>query len=103
MDRQRAHTDWTLLPLGQFPQRPNIQFRADIELASSFIKNILYSPALPFVLLLMFVLTFLVAIPNAQAPVALFEGITFLSALRAEPGRVGPTFVLLFHRVTERQ
>ena len=88
MDRQRQHTDWTLLLLGHLPKRANIQLRAEIDLASSFIKNDLDDPAFMFMFLTMFVLAFLVAIPNTSAPVALLEGITLLSARRAHRGPV---------------
>ena len=88
MDRQGQHTDWTLLLLGHLPKRANIQLRAEIDLASSFIKNTLDGPAFMFVFLTMLVLAFLVAIPNTSAPVALLEGITLLSALRAHRGPV---------------
>ena len=67
-----------------------------IELASSFIKFLLDTLALFLMNLPVFVLTFLVAIPNAQASVTLLEGIgiTFLSARRTKLlGRGGPMFL----------
>jgi len=90
------HTDWALLPRGQLPDRPKIQFRAEIELSSSLIKNLFDGPAFLLMLLAMFVLTFLVAIPNAHAPVALLEGVTLLSASRTQLGRGGPIFLGVF-------
>ena len=92
MDRQHAHADWAFLPWGHFPERPNILLGAEIELASSFIKDRLNKPALLLMLLAVFVLTFLVAIPNALAPVALLECIALLAARRTELGWVGPNF-----------
>ena len=88
------HTDWTLLLWGQFPdpERPDVQFFAEIELASSLLKNILDAPALLFMLLPVFVLTFLVAIPNALAGPALHEGITLLAARRTQLLSWGPVF-----------
>ena len=62
------HADGTLLPLGQFPKRPNIHLRADIELASSPIKFLLDAPALLLMLLAVLVLALLVAVPDALAP-----------------------------------
>ena len=82
MKRQHTHADWTLLPWGRFLKRPNIQLIADIELSSSIIKNLLDPLALLLMLLPMFVLTILVAIPNALAGPALHEGITLLAARR---------------------
>ena len=92
MTRQHTHADWTLLPRGQFSKRANIQLRADIELTSSFVKFLLDTPALDLMLLSVLVLTFLVAIPNALAPVALLECIALLAARRTELGWVGPNF-----------
>ena len=80
MTRQHTHADWTLLPRGQFPKRANLQLRPEIELASSLIKFFLDDLTFFPMLLPMFVLTILVAIPNALAIPALFEGVTFLSA-----------------------
>ena len=82
MKRQHTHADWALLPRGAFPERPDIQLRADIKLASSLVKFLLDATALFLVLLPVFVLTVLVAIPNALAGPALHEGITLLSASR---------------------
>ena len=45
-----------------------------------------------FMFLTMFVLAFLIAIPNALAGRALLDGITLLAASRTHLGRVGPTF-----------
>jgi len=84
MKGQHAHADGALLLRGQFPERANIQLGADIELAPSFIKHLLDGPAFMLMLLTMLVLTFLVAIPNALAPIALLEGVTLLSARRAQ-------------------
>ena len=91
MKRQHLHTNWTLLLRGQLPKRAKIQLRAKIELASSFLKHLLDSLALLLVFLPVFVLTLLVAIPNALAGRTLLGGITFLAARRAELG-FGPIF-----------
>ena len=91
MEWRNTHADWALLPRGEFPKRPNINLRADIELASSLIKFLLDELAFFFMFPPVFVLTFLVAIPNALAGRTLLDGVTFLSASRAELGR-GPTF-----------
>ena len=85
------HADWTLLPRGQFPQRAQILLGAEIELASSFVKFFLDWPALLLMLLPVFVLTFLVAIPNALAIPTLLEGVTLLFARRTHLRR-GPVF-----------
>ena len=108
MKRQHTHTNWALLLRGQFfnTSRAQIQLPTEIELSSSLIKNLFDGPAFFFMLLAVFVLTILVAIPNALAPVALLEGITLLSASRTQQlGRGGPTFrigfgiiLLPFHR-----
>ena len=90
MDRQHAHADWAFLPWGHFPERPNILLGAEIELASSFIKDRLNKPALLLMLLAVFVLTFLVAIPNALAPVALLQAISLLTARRTKQFGGGP-------------
>ena len=82
MKRQRTHADWALLPRWHLLERPNIQLRADIELASSFVELLLDLLALLLMLLPVFVLTLLVAIPNALAGPALHEGITFRFAPR---------------------
>ena len=71
MSRQHLHADWAFLPRGQFPKRANVLLGANIELASSFIQLLLDAPALDLMLLAVFVLAFLVAIPNALAGPAL--------------------------------
>ena len=107
MNGHRAHADRTFLPRGQLPKRPNIFLGADIELASSCFKYLLDTPAFFFMLPSVMLLTILVAIPNALAGRALFEGITFLSARRTQLGR-GLILVLVilgilsFHRFAER-
>ena len=86
-----------------------------IELASSFIKFLLDTLALFLMNLPVFVLTFLVAIPNAPAGPTLLGGTTFLSAGRTQLlGRGGPIFLVVlviisgliiirtFHRFAER-
>ena len=78
------HADGAFLPRWQFPKRPDIKLRADIELSFSFIEHLLDGPTLFLMLFSVFVLTFLVAIPNAQAPVTLLEGVTFLTASRTQ-------------------
>ena len=95
------HADWTLLPRGRLFKRPEIELAssflkfsletlaldlidAEIELASSLVKLRRDTLALLLMLFAVLVLTLLVAIPNALAPVALLEGITFLAAGRAE-------------------
>ena len=95
MKRQNEHADWALLPLGHFPKRADILLGADIELASSFIKFLLGGFALLLVLLPVFVLTLLVAIPSALAIPTLFEGIALLAARRTHLGRGPITGVLL--------
>ena len=87
MHGHTAHADWALLLRRQVGKRPKILLGSDIELASSFIQLLLDAPALDLMLLAVLVLAFLVAIPNALAPVALFEGITFRTASRAALGR----------------
>ena len=84
---------------------------SDIELASSIIKNLLDGPAFLLMLLPVFVLTILVAIPNALTGRTILEGVTLLSARRTQQlgrGR-GPTFrrgfgfiILSLHRFTDR-
>ena len=109
MNRHRAHADRAFLPRGQFPKRADILLGAEIELASSFIKLLLDALANLLMLLAVMVLTILVAIPNALAGRALFEGITFLFTPRTQLGR-GPVFrggffgfiILSFHRFAER-
>jgi uncharacterized membrane protein HdeD (DUF308 family) len=111
------HADWTLLPRRQFLKRAQIHLGTDIELAFSFIKHLLDTPALLLMLLPVSVLTILVAIPNALAGPALFEGIciTLLAARRTQqlPGRGGPILLgvlvllvgfvdLSFHSFAER-
>ena len=86
------HADWTLLLKRQCPDRTQIQLRSDIELASSLIKFLRDDLAFFSMLLAVLVLTFLVAIPNALAPVALLECIALLAARRTELGWVGPNF-----------
>ena len=125
------HADWTLLPRGRLFKRPEIErassflkfsletlaldlIDAEIELASSLVKLRRDTLALLLMLFAVLVLTLLVAIPNALAPVALLEGITFLAAGRAEflgrgrgRGLFGPIFLhgfnLSSHRFGERQ
>ena len=86
MDRQHTHANWALLPLGKFPKRTNIQLRAKIELASSFIKHLLDKLALLFMLVSVIFLASDVAIPNTLAGRARLDSITFLAARRAELG-----------------
>jgi hypothetical protein len=86
------HADWTLLPRGQLPERANIQLRANIELSPSSVKLLLDAPALFLMLLPVFVLTILVAIPNALARRALLDGITLLAARRTRQLGLGPVF-----------
>ena len=81
---QNAHADGALVTRGQFLNRSDVHLGADIELASSFIKHLLDGPALPLMLLAVFFPTFLVAVPNALAPVTLLESIAFLSARRTQ-------------------
>ena len=109
MKRQHLHTNGTFLSRGQFPERPNIHFPADIELTSSFVKFLLDGLAFFFMLPPVFVLTVLVAIPYALAGPALHEGITLLFASRTHLGRGGPIFRVGFgiislslHRFAER-
>ena len=83
MKRQHTHADGTLLLRGQFPERPNILFGAEIELASSFIKHLLDPLALLLMLLVVTVLAILVAIPNTLAPITLLESIALRFARRA--------------------
>ena len=79
------HTNGAFLARGQFLERTKIKLlSADIELASTFSKLHLDALALLLMLLAVFVLTILVAIPNALAPVALLEGITLLAARRTQ-------------------
>ena len=86
MKRQHTHADGALLLRGHFPERPDIELGAEIELSSSVVQLLHNDLAFSFMLLAMCFLTFLVAIPNALAPVALLGGITLLSARRAEFG-----------------
>jgi hypothetical protein len=76
---------------GQIPKRAQILLGADIELASSFVKFLLDALAFFSMLFPVFVLTILVAVPNALARDTLLEGITFLAARRTL-GRGGPIF-----------
>ena len=99
MNGQDMHADGTLLPRGHFPKsrRTNIFLGTESEFASSLIKFLLDTPAFLLMLLAVFVLTFLVAIPNAQASGTLLEGITSLAARRAQQlGRGGPIFLVGF-------
>ena len=108
MNRQHTHADWALLLRGQLPERPDIQLHAEIELSSTFVKFLLDSLAFLLMLLSVFVLTFLVAIPNAQASVTLLEGITSLAAGGAQQLGRGPVFcvgfgiIILSRRFAER-
>jgi hypothetical protein len=61
------HANWTFLPRGHFPKRPDVLLGTDVELPSSFIKHLLDALALLLMLLPVFVLTILVAVPNALA------------------------------------
>ena len=104
------HADWAFLPRGKFPRRPDILFGADIELASSLIQNALDALTLLLMLLPVFVLTLLVAIPNALAGRTLLEGtsITLLAARQAQLGRglillgVGITILPVHRFLAER-
>ena len=80
MNGQHMHADRALLSRGHFPERANVFLGAKVELASSSIQLRLDALALELVQLAVLVLTFPVAVPSAQAPVALFEGITFRAA-----------------------
>ena len=112
MNGQDMHADGTLLPRGHFPKsrRTNIFLGTESEFASSLIKFLLDTPAFLLMLLAVFVLAFLVAIPNALAGRTLLEGITLLSARRTQLlGRGGPILhsgcgiiLLPFHRIAER-
>ena len=108
MKRQRTHADWALLPRWHLLERPNIQLRADIELASSFVKFLLDALALLLMLLPVFVLTILVAIPNALTIPTLLEGITLLFAHRTHLCRCSTfrdgsgIFIIPFRRSVER-
>ena len=112
MDRQHLHADWTLLPWRQLPNtcRPNVHLGAEIELTSTLVKLLFYTPALNLMLLPVSVLAFLVAIPNAHAIPTLHEGITLLAARRTQLGRgcrifhVGFDFIVIlsFCRCAER-
>ena len=92
MNRQHTHADGTLLPRGQLPKRADILLGAEIELASSFVKFFLDASTLFLVLLPVFVLTILAAIPNALAGRTLLEGTTLLSAPRTQQFGWGPVF-----------
>ena len=92
MKRQCTHADWTFLARVNFPKRTKILLGAEIELSSSFVKLLLDNPALLLMLLAMLILTLLVAIPNALAPVAPLQSITLLFARRAEHLGFGPIF-----------
>ena len=82
MNRQRTHADWALLLRGKFSNRPNVQLGAEIELASTFMKNLLDTLAFMFMFVTVFLLTRAIAIPNALTCRALLEGIALLTALR---------------------
>ena len=86
MHRHYTHADWALLPRGQLSKRPDIQFRTKIELAVSCHENLLDGLAFLLMLLPVFVLAFLIAIPNALAGPALHEGITLLATRRTQLG-----------------
>jgi hypothetical protein len=102
------HADWTLLPRGYFPERPDIQLRTAVELASTFVKLLLDALALFLMFLPVFILAILVAIPNALAIPTFLEGITLLSARRTHLGRsltllgILVIFILSFCRFVER-
>jgi hypothetical protein len=84
MKRQHTHTDGALLPRRYVGKRAQILLGAKIELTSSFVKLLFDAPTLDLMLLAVFVLTLLVAIPNTLTGRTLLEGITLLSALRTE-------------------
>ena len=105
------HADGALLLRGHVSEWANIQLRADVELSSSSIQHRHYKLALFLMLLAVLILTLLVAIPNAQAPIALLQSITRLSARRTHLlARFGPIFrvvcfgvvLLSFRRFAER-
>ena len=97
MHRHYTHADWALLPRGQLSKRPNIQLCAEIELASSFVENLLDGSAFLLMLLPVTVLAVLITIPNALASPALHESITLLAARRTQLGWVGgPIFGIRF-------
>ena len=95
MNRQHPHADGALLLRGQFPQRPDVQLGADIELASSFIEFLLDGPAFMFMLLAVAVQTILATIPDAQAPAALLQGVALLAARRTQLGRTNIRHILV--------
>ena len=110
MDRQHMHANWALLSREQFPERPHIQLGAEIELSSSPINNMFDGSAFLLMLLPVFFLTILVAIPNALAIPTFHEAITLLSACRThlgwDPVFLGGVLVILglvlsFYRFTE--
>jgi len=94
------HADVTLLPRGQFLERPNVLLGTDIELASTFIKLLFDGLALLLMRLAVLVLALLVAVPDALASVALLDGVALLSTSRAELG-CGPV-ILPFQGFAER-
>ena len=99
------HADWTFLPLWQVGKTANIQLHAEIELASPFIEFLLDALALLLMLLPVFVLAVLVAIPNALAIPTLLEGITFLAARRTQLLGWGLVFrggIAILLRIPER-
>ena len=108
MNGQHKHANWAFLLRRQLLERSDILLRAEIELASSIIKNLLDGLALPFMLSPVTILAILVAIPNTLAGCTLLEGITLLSARRTQFSR-GPVvhggfgFIILpFRRSAER-
>ena len=72
MNGQHMHADRALLSRGNFPERSKVLHGAKDELASSSIQLRLDALSLELVQLAVLVLAFPVAVPNAQAPVALF-------------------------------
>ena len=95
MERQRTHADWTILPRGHYPKRPDVHLGTEIELTSSFIEFLLDGPAFMFMLLAVAVQTILVTIPDAQAPAALLQGIALLAARRTQLGRTPNRHILV--------
>ena len=91
-NRHSTHADWALLPRRQVGKRPNVQLFAEIELASTFIKNIFDDLALLPMFLAVLALAFFVAIPNTLAGCALLEGVALLAARRTHLG-CGPIFL----------
>ena len=83
--RQHEKADRTLLTRSYFGKWAQTLLRANVELASSLIKLLRDRPALDLMLLAVTIPATQVAIPNALAPVAAFEGTTLLATQRAEP------------------